>query len=164
MHPQRIEPGPGQESVWDYPRPPALERTSKLLRVEFAGTTLAETTGGFRVLETSQPPAYYIPPDDIAMELLVASPHRTFCEWKGQAHYYSVVVDGREAADAAWAYSSPTPRFAPIKDFLAFYPRRVDACYVDGERVQANEGSFYGGWITADIVGPFKGGPGSAGW
>jgi len=164
VHPERIEPGPGQESVWDYPRPPALEPTTSRVRVEFAGSTIADTTRAYRVLETSQPPAYYLPPEDIAMELLVPSHHRTFCEWKGQAHYYNMVVDGREATDAAWSYGDPVERFAAIKDHLAFYPQRVDACFVDDERVQANEGAFYGGWITANIVGPFKGGPGSAGW
>jgi uncharacterized protein (DUF427 family) len=164
VHPERIEPGPGQESVWDYPRPPALEETTSRLRVEFAGTTIAETTRAYRVLETSQPPAYYFPPDDVAMELLVPSHHRTFCEWKGQAHYYGVLVDGRETSDAVWSYGDPVARFADIKDHLAFYPQRVDACFVDDERVQANDGGFYGGWITSKIVGPFKGGPGSAGW
>jgi uncharacterized protein (DUF427 family) len=164
MQPERIEPGPGQESVWDYPRPPALERTSSRLRVEFGGVTIADTTGGYRVLETSQPPAYYFPPDDVVMDHLVATPHRTFCEWKGQAHYYSVVVDGDEAPDAVWSYSTPTERFTAIKGYLAFYPQRMSACYVDDERVQANEGGFYGGWITSKVVGPFKGGAGSAGW
>ena len=164
MHPDRIEPGPGQESVWDYPRPPALEQTTSRLRVEFAGATVADTIRAFRVLETSQPPAYYFPPDDVAMELLVPSHHRTFCEWKGQAHYFSVVVDGREATDAVWSYGTPVERFAAITDHLAFYPQKVDACFVDDDRVQANDGGFYGGWITSKIVGPFKGGPGSAGW
>ena len=134
------------------------------MRVEFAGVTIADTTRAYRVLETSQPPAFYLPPDDVAMGLLVPSHHRTFCEWKGQAHYYNVVVDGREATDAAWSYGDPIERFAAIKDHLAFYPQRVDACFVDDERVQANEGAFYGGWITSSVVGPFKGGPGSAGW
>ena len=123
----RIEPGPGQESVWDFPRPPALEKTSSRLRVVFAGATIAETTDAYRVLETSQPPAYYFPPDDVAMEFLVATHHRTFCEWKGQAHYYTVVANGREAVDAVWAYGSPEPRFASIKSHLAFYPDRVDS-------------------------------------
>ena len=164
MHPQRIDPQPGQESVWDYPRPPVLEQTSSRLRVEFGGTTIAETTRGHRVLETSQPPAYYFPPDDVALDLLVASHHRTFCEWKGQAHYYSVVVNGREAVDAVWGYRTPTQPFVDITDHLAFYPQRMDSCFVDDELVRANEGGFYGGWITSKIVGPFKGGPGSAGW
>jgi len=162
--PQRIEPAPGQESVWDYPRPPALEATSNLLRVEFGGLTIAETTHAFRVLETSQPPAYYFPPDDVDLSHLVATSQRTFCEWKGQAHYFTVVAGDRESPDAVWSYGSPVERFAPITGYLAFYPQRVDACFVDGELVQANEGGFYGGWITSKIVGPFKGGPGSAGW
>lgn len=162
--PQRIEPAPGQESVWDYPRPPALEPTTNVLRVEFGGVTIAETTRGYRVLETSQPPAYYFPPEDVDMDLLVPTPHRTFCEWKGQAHYYTVVVDGDAASDAVWSYGNPVERFSAIKDYLAFYPQHMDACYVDGEQVQPNDGSFYGGWITSKIVGPFKGGVGSAGW
>jgi uncharacterized protein (DUF427 family) len=162
--PQRIEPAPGQESVWDYPRPPALERTSSLIRVEFRGVTIAETASAYRVLETSQPPAYYFPPGDVAMDHLVLTPHRTFCEWKGQAHYYSVVVDDDEAPNAVWSYARPVERFAPIQHYLSFYPQQMEACFVDGERVQANEGGFYGGWITSKIVGPFKGGAGSAGW
>lgn len=162
--PERIEPAPGQESVWDYPRPPALEPTASRLRVEFGGVTIAETARGCRVLETSQPPAYYFPPDDVAMDHLVATPHRTVCEWKGQAHYYTVCVEGDEATDAVWSYSNPTERFSAIKAYLAFYPQRMGACYVDGEQVQVNEGGFYGGWITSKIVGPFKGGAGSAGW
>jgi uncharacterized protein (DUF427 family) len=164
VHLARIEPGPGQESVWDYPRPPALERTTNRLRVEFGGVVIADTTHGYRVLETSQPPAYYFPPDAVAMEHLVASTHRTFCEWKGQAHYATIVVGDRSAVDAVWAYHRPTEPFAAITDHLAFYAQSVDACFVDDERVQANDGAFYGGWITANIVGPFKGGPGSAGW
>lgn len=164
MHPDRIEPGPGQESVWDYPRPPALERTDSLLRVEFGGVVIAETRNGHRVLETSQAPAYYFPPDDVAMEHLAASNHRTFCEWKGQAHYYTITAGGRTSSDAAWAYARPTERFRTITGHLAFYPQRVDVCSVDGDVVQANEGGFYGGWITSKIVGPFKGGAGSAGW
>ena len=150
--------------MWDYPRPPALEPTTSRLRVEFAGVVIAETTRGHRVLETSQPPAYYFPPDDVAMDLLVPSLQHTFCEWKGQARYHTIVVNDREARDAAWSYPTPTPAFAEIRDHLAFYPQRVDACFVDDERVQANEGGFYGGWITSKVVGPFKGGPGSAGW
>jgi len=150
--------------VWDYPRPPALAPTTSRLRVEFGGAVIAETARGYRVLETSQPPAYYFPPDDVAVELLVTSLHHTFCEWKGQARHHTVVVNGREAIDAAWSYPTPTLPFADIRDHLAFYPQRVDACFVDDERVQSNEGGFYGGWITSNIVGPFKGGPGTADW
>jgi uncharacterized protein (DUF427 family) len=164
MEPVRIEPGPGQESVWDYPRPPALERTDSHLVVEVAGVVVAETQRGWRVLETSQPPAYYFPPDDVRLDLLEPSTSRTFCEWKGGATYRSVRVGDRLAVDAAWFYEQPTPRFEPIAGHLAFYPQRVDRCAVDGEEVQANAGQFYGGWITSKVVGPFKGGAGTAGW
>jgi uncharacterized protein (DUF427 family) len=160
----RVEPGPGQESVWDYPRPPRLERTDSHLRVVFAGITIAETTRGHRVLETSQPPAYYFPPDDVELRYLDRTTTATFCEWKGTATYCSVRVAGRVATDAAWCYPKPTDSFLPITGHWAFYPQRVDACYVDGELVQANEGAFYGGWITSRIVGPFKGGAGTAHW
>jgi uncharacterized protein (DUF427 family) len=163
-HPRRIEPGPGQESVWDYPRPPRLERTDRHLVVEHRGVVVADTTAAWRVLETSQPPAYYLPRQDVAMELLEPAELRTFCEWKGLADYVDLVVEGERVAEAAWCYPDPTPSFEAIRDHLAFYPQRVDACYVDGERVQANEGGFYGGWITSWVIGPFKGGPGTLGW
>jgi uncharacterized protein (DUF427 family) len=162
--PHRIEPEPGQESVWDYPRPPALVRTDAHLVVEFGGEVVAETTQAWRVLETSQPPAFYFPPEHVRQELLTPSTHRTFCEWKGQATYRTIVVGDRVARDAAWLYERPVERFEPITDHVAFYPQRVDACWVDGERVQAGDGAFYGGWITSRVVGPFKGGPGTAGW
>jgi uncharacterized protein (DUF427 family) len=156
---------PSTESVWDYPRPPRVERTDALVRVEHAGRVVAETTGAWRVLETSQPPAYYLPPDDVDTALLVPSTHNTFCEWKGTASYWDFVVPGAEpVARAAWSYPTPTPPFEPIRDHLAFYAQRVDACWVDGERVQPNEGGFYGGWITSWITGPFKGAPGTQGW
>jgi uncharacterized protein (DUF427 family) len=164
VHPERIEPGPGQESVWDYPRPPRLERTGHRLVVVFNGVTIADSTKGYRVLETSQPPAYYLPPGDVALEHLDRSTTATFCEWKGSATHNSVTVNGRSSADAAWSYIRPTDQFADIAGYLAFYPQRVDECYVDDELVQPMEGSFYGGWITAKIVGPFKGGAGTAHW
>jgi uncharacterized protein (DUF427 family) len=162
--PARIHPEPGQESVWDYPRPPRLERTDSHLRVEHAGAVIAESTRAWRVLETSQPPAYYLPPDDVATDLLRPSPHRTFCEWKGQATYYDVVVGDVVVPRAAWCYPSPTEPFARIRDHVAFYPQHLDGCFVDGEKVEPNEGSFYGGWITSKVVGPFKGAPGTALW
>ena len=163
--PQRIEPGPGQESVWDYPRPPAIEPASARIRVEHGGRTVADTTRAIRILETSQPPGIYIPPDDVDRSLLVASDLRTFCEWKGVASYVDLVVEGAgRVADAGWTYRDPVPAYAAITGYLAFYPQRVDACFVDDERVDPNEGSFYGGWITSTVVGPFKGGAGSAGW
>lgn len=164
MRPRRVEPGPGQESVWDYPRPPAVEPCDHHVIVTFAGTVIAESLRPVRVLETSQPPAYYLPPDDVRTDLLVPSTRRSGCEWKGDAVYWTVAVGDRVAEDAAWSYPAPTERFAAIRDHLAFYPQRVDECTVDGEVVEPNEGSFYGGWITTRVVGPFKGGAGTLGW
>lgn len=162
--PKRTEPSAGQESVWDYPRPPRLERVGARLRVIFGGQTIADTTSGYRVLETSHPPVYYIPPDDIAQQYLQGAPGSSWCEFKGHARYWSLNVDGRVAENAAWSYPTPSAAFADIAGYLAFYASRVDQCWVDGERVQPQEGDFYGGWITARIVGPFKGGAGTRGW
>jgi uncharacterized protein (DUF427 family) len=161
---QRIQPDPGQESVWDYPRPPRLEDTSKHIQIIFNGVEIANTRNAKRVLETSHPPVYYIPPSDIKMEYLVRSPGSSFCEWKGRAGYYTLVVGDKQAENVAWFYPDPTPSFATIKDCVAFYAHVMDACYVDGEKVQPQPGNFYGGWITSDIVGPFKGSPGTWGW
>jgi uncharacterized protein (DUF427 family) len=159
----RVEPGPGQESVWDYPRPPRLESSARHIVVALGGQTVADTRRAHRVLETSQPPAYYVDPDDVDLGLLVPSTHVTFCEWKGQASYFDVVVDGEKAEAAVWCYRSPTPAFEAIRGHLAFYAQRLE-CSMDGERVVGNEGTFYGGWITSDVVGPFKGGAGTAHW
>jgi uncharacterized protein (DUF427 family) len=164
MRPSRVAPGPGQESVWDYPRPPRVEPTSKRLRVVFGGVVIADTTRGWRVLETSHPPVYYIPPEDILPGALVATPRSSFCEFKGAARYFTVIAGGKRAEDAAWSYPDPSPPFARLRDHVAFYAGRMDECTVDGERVTPQPGGFYGGWITRDIVGPFKGGPGSMGW
>lgn len=150
----------GQESVWDYPRPPRLEPTWKHIQVIFNGVMIADTRRALRVLETSHPPTYYIPPEDIQMEYLLPSPGASFCEWKGQASYYTVRVETRQERNVAWYYPDPTPPFATIKNHVAFYAGRMDACYVDGEQVRPQPGNFYGGWITSDIVGPFKQGPG----
>lgn len=160
----RIPPQPGQESVWDYPRPPRLEDSSKHIQVVFNEIVIADTHQAKRVLETSHPPSYYIPPEDIQQEYLICTARSTFCEWKGQAGYYTIKVGDRTAESAAWFYSSPTPYFVAIKDYVCFYASRMDACYVDGEKVAAQPGDFYGGWITEDIVGPFKGIAGSWGW
>ncbi|TVP50064.1 MAG: DUF427 domain-containing protein [Gemmatimonadales bacterium] len=164
MSSRRIPPGPGQESVWDYPRPPRLERTSRRLEVIFNGERIADTTNGWRVLETSHPPVYYLPPGDIRQEFLRQAGGGSHCEWKGTATYWDVVREGRVAQKAAWSYPDPTPAFAPIRDHLAFYPGPMDECRVDGEIVTPQQGGFYGGWITSDLVGPFKGEPGSWGW
>ncbi len=148
------------ESVWDYPRPPALEPATKRVRVEHGGETIADSEHALRVLETSQPPAYYIPPEDVRLDLLTQHERRTGCEWKGQAQYWT--VNGSQAA--AWSYAQPAGRYAALRDHIAFYPQKVDGCFVGEERVEPNAGDFYGGWITSDIKGPFKGGPGTAGW
>ena len=162
---RRIAPGPGQESVWDYPRPPRVEAVSRRLRVVFNGLLIADTARGFRVLETSHPPTYYLPQADIRMEHLSLAPdYRTYCEYKGIAVYWNVQVAGREAEHAAWSYPEPAPGFEPIRDYLAFYAGPMDTCLVDDEPVQAQAGHFYGGWITASIAGPFKGGLGTFGW
>jgi len=161
---KKIEPKAGQESVWDYPRPPKLELTNKHLKIIFNGETIAETKRAFRVLETSHPPVYYFPPEDARMEFMTETTSSSFCEWKGQAGYYTVMVGGKRVEKAAWFYANPTKSFAEIKNHIAFYPSKMDACYVDGELVQSQEGDFYGSWITSEIVGPFKGGAGTWGW
>ena len=161
---KRIEPKPGQESVWDYPRPPLLEPTSKQIRVEFGGEVIASSNRAFRVLETSHPPVYYLPPADVRMDLLTRASGSSYCEWKGHAGYNDLTVGERTVRKAAWFYPRPSGAFLPIAEYVAFYPSKMDACYVDGELVQAQPGDFYGGWITSDIVGPFKGGHGTWGW
>ena len=153
-----------RENVWDYPRPPRAEATDRRLRVELGGVALASTRRAIRVLETSHPPVYYIPPDDVPMQHLVRRERTSFCEWKGAARYFDVVVGERRVVDAAWSYPAPASAFEALRDHVAFYPSRMDACFVDGERVEAQSGDFYGGWITRDLVGPFKGGPGTLGW
>lgn len=164
MSSTRPDPGPEQESVWDYPRPPALEPEKRRIRIVFNDTILADTTDALRVLETSHPPVYYLPPADVAMEHLQQESRSSMCEFKGRAVYYTVTVGDRSARQAAWAYPNPTDRYTDLADHLAFYPSKMDACYVGEEQARAQEGDFYGGWITDDIVGPFKGGPGTIGW
>ncbi|HEU4453907.1 MAG TPA: DUF427 domain-containing protein [Longimicrobium sp.] len=160
----RVPPGPDQESAWDYPRPPRLESTGRHLRVVFNGVTVAATRRGWRVLETSHPPVYYFPPDDVAREHLRGAAGSSFCEWKGSARYYDVVVGDRAAPRAAWYYPDPTPGFAALRGAVAFYCAPMDACWVDGERAEPQPGGFYGGWVTSGVVGPFKGAPGTSGW
>ena len=153
-----------QESVWDYPRPPRVEPSSKRIRVYFNGTLIADTTSAKRVLETSHPPVYYIPAEDVVSGILEPTPRHSFCEFKGEASYYTIKVGDVIAENAAWYYPRPAKGYESIAHHLAFYPSKMEACYVDDEQVQAQEGDFYGGWITNDIVGPFKGGPGTRGW
>ena len=164
MTERQIENGRPPESVWDYPRPPAVEPTTERIRVVLGGTVVADTINAFRVLETSHPPVYYIPPDDINMSYVRLVQKGSWCEWKGQAVYFDIVVGGKIADKAAWSYPKPTPSIAAIKDHVAFYAGLMDRCLVDGEEVTPQPGGFYGGWITSDIVGPFKGEPGTSGW
>ena len=154
-----------QESVWDYPRPPRLERSQKHIKIVFNGVTIADTNNSYRVLETSHPPVYYLPPEDIKTDYLSKTDKpNSFCEWKGLAHYYTLTVGDKQALNVAWSYDNPTANFAPIQNYIAFYAAPMDGCYVDGEKVQPQPGGFYGGWITQDLIGPFKGEPGSWGW
>ena len=152
------------ESVWDYPRPPRVEPVVKVVRVVLAGRVIAESTHSLRVLETSHPPVYYLPPADIAAGVLEPSQRTSFCEFKGGARYWTVRSGERVERHAAWYYPSPSPGFEVIRDHVAFYPGRMDECTVDGEVVRAQAGDFYGGWITSGIEGPFKGEPGTRNW
>lgn len=163
-HPDPIAPRAGQESVWDYPRPPRLETTNRRIIIEFNGEIVVDSSHQWRVLETSHPPVYYVPPEDVRLEFLVPECQTTHCEWKGDARYYGLDVSGRIGEGVAWCYPEPTPAFAAIAHCVAFYPGRVDRCLLDGEAVRAQPGRFYGGWITDSIVGPFKGESGSSFW
>jgi len=158
------KPGPGQESVWDYPRPPRLEPFVGSITVELGGETIASTARAWRVLETSHPPTYYLPRDAFADGVLREAPGASWCEWKGQASYYDVVTAAREAPKAAWSYLRPNPGFEPIRGAVAVMAAQMDRCTVNGEQVVPQPGGFYGGWITSWVVGPFKGIPGSMGW
>lgn len=155
---------PGRESVWDYPRPPRVEADGRRVVVRFNDHVIADTTSSHRVLETSHPPVFYIPPEDVRIEYLRASQKQTWCEFKGDAHYYDIEVDGKSVASAAWCYPQPMQEFTQIQHAIAFYPGMMDSCTVDGEEVQRQDGDFYGGWITSEIAGPFKGAPGTNHW
>lgn len=157
---QREKPGPGQESVWDYPRPPRLEPVPERITVELDGKVIADTTGAYRVLETSHPPTYYLPPKDVDTQQLKPSSGSSYCEWKGSASYY----DAPGKPKIAWYYAKPTSSFKPISNYICFYPSKVDKATMGGETVKAQPGDFYGGWITSKLVGPFKGSPGTLGW
>ncbi len=162
---RRIEPLEDQESVWDYPRPPRLEASPKRVQILFAGVTVADSTRALKVMETASPPTYYVPREDVRMDALVPSEGRTtFCEWKGTATYFDIRVGDRESPRAAWTYMAPRSAFAELQGHIAFYPGRVDGAFLDGERVRPQPGAYYGGWVTDEIVGPFKGEPGSEGW
>ncbi|MTD16104.1 DUF427 domain-containing protein [Nakamurella sp. YIM 132087] len=164
MRPRPLPAGPGQESVWDYPRPPRIDPSPLEVTVRAGGKELARTSAAVRVLETSHPPNWYLPADAVAPRALTRSAVRgTVCEWKGLATYWDVRIPDGVLEAAAWSYEDPTPGFRSIAGMVSWYPALVE-CTVGGERVQPQDGGFYGGWITADVVGPFKGSPGSFGW
>ncbi len=160
----RETPGPGQESVWDYPRPPRLEAVSSHIVVELGGLAVAVATSAYRVLETSHPPTYYLPPAAFAPGTLEPVEGGSFCEWKGQARYWTLVGGGRREEAAAWSYPDPSPAFSALRDHVAVYCGRTDRCTVDGEVALPQPGGFYGGWVTSKVAGPFKGVAGSWGW
>jgi uncharacterized protein (DUF427 family) len=159
-----VVPGPGQESVWDYPRPPRLDSVAQRVRVEHRGITIADTMKALRVLETASPPTYYLPPADVATQYLVPGRGQSFCEWKGVAEYWDLALEGAEVSQVAWRYPNPDQAFEDLRGYFAFYAGRVEACWVGEERVRPQPGEFYGGWITDSVVGPFKGEPGTQGW
>ncbi len=164
MRIKREEPGPGQLSVWDFPRPPALVQWHEHVVVTFAGVVVAETNEAWCVLETSHPPTYYLPPDAFPPGGTRSADGTTFCEWKGVASYLDVVAGEWVAPRAAWTYPTPTESFAVLRDHVAIYPAAMDSCTVDGHPVLPQPGGFYGGWVTPRVVGPFKGTPGTQGW
>ena len=156
------EPQEGQESVWDYPRPPALVRDTRYIEVRYQDIMIAASSGAYRILETASPPTVYIPPKDVSMEFLQGMRGSSFCEWKGAASYWGL-ADHVEMGAIGWSYRNPSQPFRVIKDFMSFYPALVE-CYIDGERVRPQPGGFYGGWVTKEIVGPYKGESGTGGW
>ena len=159
-----MQPGPGQESVWDYPRPPRVEASGERVVVRLGGVVLVDTRDALRVLETSHPPAYYLPRSAFPAGALVPAAGSSMCEYKGLAAYLDVRAGGKVARRAAWTYPSPLPGYEALADHVSLYPAAMDACEVDGELVVPQEGGFYGGWITSRVVGPLKGAPGTLGW
>ena len=164
MRPHPDPAAPGQESVWGFPRPAVAEPCPARVVIEHRGIVVADTSASIRTLETSHPPSYYIPPADVRPGVLRRAGGGSFCEWKGQAVYWDVIVEGVVLPRVAWSYPTPTAPFAMLRDHLAFYAAPFDRCSVDGETVTPQPGGFYGGWITSTVVGPFKGGPGSQRW
>jgi uncharacterized protein (DUF427 family) len=161
--PFAVEPQEGQESVWDYPRPPRLQRDGRRVVVRAGDVVVAESTRALRVLETASPPTFYLPPEDVATARLRAARGSSRCEWKGAARYWDLVLPDERLEACAWSYADPFPGFAPIRGWFSFYPARLECCVGDA-RVAPQPGGFYGGWITPELVGPFKGEPGSEGW
>lgn len=164
VRPLPITPGPGQESVWHYPRPPRVEVFTGLIEIHFAAERIARATRALRVLETSHPPTFYLPREAFLSGSLCPAAGATWCEWKGRASYFDLVVGDAVASKAAWTYLRPSPGYEVLTGAVAVMPGLVDRCTVDGEIVIPQPGGFYGGWITSAVVGPFKGGPGTLGW
>jgi uncharacterized protein (DUF427 family) len=164
MRPRPDPVGPGQESVWSYPRPPIAELTQAHIVIAHRGVVVADSHSSIRTLETSHPPSYYIPPAAISPGLLRRATGASFCEWKGAATYWDVLIGDLVLPRVAWSYANPSPNFASLRDHIAFYAGPFDECWVDGEPVTPQPGDFYGGWITSRLAGPFKGSPGSFGW
>lgn len=152
-----------QESVWDYPRPPICVADSRTVTIKLRDTVIASTTSAIRVLETASPPTIYIPPNDVQFDCLQPALGSSFCEWKGSATYWSVHIAGRTVSQAGWSYPEPSNAFQSIASYLSFYPAKV-VCLIDGEIVRPQPGGFYGGWVTDEIIGPYKGEPGTSGW
>ncbi|MEL6869998.1 MAG: DUF427 domain-containing protein [Pseudomonadota bacterium] len=159
-----VTPQPGQESVWDYPRPPLLQAVAKPVRIVFAGEQIAHTVRAMRICETASPPTYYVPPDDVDASVLEPLQRSSVCEWKGEASYFDVIVGARRAPAAVWCYANPYKPFGAIAGWLSFMPAAMDACFVGDDQVAAQPGGFYGGWITPELTGPFKGEPGTGHW
>lgn len=161
--PPRSEPGPGEESVWDFPQPPRIESVSEKLRVVFDERTVAETSRGFRLLETGHPPVYCSPAEDVDVDFLIPIYGDKVCEYLGLIRYWTIDVFGIRSEGAAWSCPNPTEAYRAIKGCYAFYPSRVDACWVGPDRARAQDEDFYGGWITPRIAGPFMGKAGTRG-
>lgn len=161
--PFAVVPGPGQESVWDYPRPPRIASDAREVLVRVGAHEIARSRRSLRLLETASPPTFYVPPDDVRTEFLEMEAVTSRCEWKGEARYWSVSLSGRRVNAAAWSYADPLAHYEPIRGYFAFYPSLVE-CAVDSIPVVAQPGRFYGGWVTPEVVGPFKGESGSEGW
>lgn len=159
-----VTAGPGQQSVWDFPRPPRLEPWTTRVYVEFGGKIIADTRSALRMLETSHPPTYYIPQRDIDMTALRPAGGGSLCEWKGEAAYFDVLSGDAVAARGAWSYPDPFEDFSDVAGHVAFYCAAMDGCWVGGHRATPQPGGFYGGWVTPHVTGPFKGGPNSKGW
>jgi uncharacterized protein (DUF427 family) len=150
--------------VADFPRPPAIEPVTRRIKIVLGGDTIADARTGWRILETTHPPTYYIPRSAFRADALAESTRTSFCEWMGVANYVSLSGGGRVARDSGWLYRDPNPAYRDLRDHVAVYAGRMDACFLDDEQVIPQPGGFYGGWITADLVGPFKGSPGTEFW